>query len=66
MFFLFVRTIQLFLFSAMYEAGPVTLNTNELQDYLWVTRNELAEYLDPSLHAVAMGAIPPDFTTFEL
>ena len=37
-----------FFFRAMYVEGNVQLNSNELSDFMWVTKSELKDYVDSS------------------
>jgi large subunit ribosomal protein L46 len=36
-----------FFFKAYYESGPVELNKEELDDFAWVTKQEMREYVSP-------------------
>jgi len=41
---------KVFFYRVQYIRGEIKLNTNELEDYLWVTKAELKEYLHPQLY----------------
>ena len=51
---------QVFFYRAFYEGGNIQLNTNEVQDYLWVRRDEFKEYFEPQLLELALEYLPPD------
>jgi len=41
---------KLFFYKARYLRGPIRLNAEELEDHLWVTKQEMKEYFDPALY----------------
>jgi large subunit ribosomal protein L46 len=41
---------KVFYYVANYMDGEIELNSEELVDYAWVTREEVAEYIDPALY----------------
>lgn len=41
---------KVFFFKALYISGTVTLNSSELVDYLWVTKQEMKEYFSPEFY----------------
>jgi large subunit ribosomal protein L46 len=49
---------KIFFYKAQHMEGDVDL-TNKSQDYLWVTRQELAEYLDPEIADYVTKIVPP-------
>eukprot|EP01126_Amoeba_proteus_P033582 TRINITY_DN3301_c0_g1_i14.p1 TRINITY_DN3301_c0_g1~~TRINITY_DN3301_c0_g1_i14.p1 ORF type:complete len:354 (+),score=66.99 TRINITY_DN3301_c0_g1_i14:110-1171(+) len=51
---------KVFFMYAYYIQGQVGLNTSELADYKWVTREELAHYLHPSLYTCVDEFLPSD------
>eukprot|EP01126_Amoeba_proteus_P033586 TRINITY_DN3301_c0_g1_i5.p1 TRINITY_DN3301_c0_g1~~TRINITY_DN3301_c0_g1_i5.p1 ORF type:complete len:361 (+),score=68.38 TRINITY_DN3301_c0_g1_i5:93-1085(+) len=51
---------KVFFMYSYYIQGEVGLNTSELVDYKWVTREELAHYLHPSLYTCVDEFLPSD------
>ncbi len=43
----------------MFMGGEIELNTKELDEYLWVTKAELKEYLSPDLAALCETMLVP-------
>ncbi len=56
--FLKVSCVQVFYYHAEYLGGEVKLQQEELVDHLWVTRDELQEYLEPELYKFARLVLP--------
>jgi len=41
---------KIFFYKARYLRGPIRLNKEELEDHLWVTKQEMKEYFDPKFY----------------
>ncbi len=43
---------QVFFFKAQYVSGTIKLNPNELEDFVWVTRGEMKDYVPSDYYNV--------------
>lgn len=50
---------KIFFYKSQHLVGNVALNKGKASDYLWVTRNELAEYLEPEIVDYIYKMVPP-------
>ncbi|CAI5738183.1 unnamed protein product [Hyaloperonospora brassicae] len=50
---------KVFFYKSQHLAGHVALNEDKASDYVWVTRDELAEYLDPEIADYVYKIVPP-------
>ncbi|KAL8019300.1 putative 39S ribosomal protein L46 [Plasmopara halstedii] len=50
---------KVFFYKSQHLTGDVILNLNKANDYVWVTRNELSEYLDPEIAEYIHKMVPP-------
>ena len=55
-----IQSTQLFLYRAVLLSGQVNLERKELVDHVWVTRDEMNEYLQPDLLNVARDIVWAD------
>lgn len=44
----------MFFFKAFYASGQVEVNREELEDYAWVTKEELKDYLSPEYYSAVL------------
>lgn len=49
---------KVFFYKSQFLDGEVQLNGDKAEDYLWVTREELAEYLDPEIAEYVTKIVP--------
>ncbi len=42
--------LQVFFFKAQISKGTVERSANDIEDYLWVSKDELAQYVPPTYH----------------
>lgn len=49
---------KVFFYKSQFLDGDVKLNDAKAEDYLWVTRDELAEYLDPEIAEYVAKVVP--------
>ncbi|KAH7472340.1 hypothetical protein PRIC1_005203 [Phytophthora ramorum] len=50
---------KVFFYKSQLLYGDVALNQDKASDYLWVTRDELSEYLDPEIADYVQKMVPP-------
>jgi len=50
---------KVFFYKSQLLDGEVTLESKKASDYLWVTQQELAEYLDPLIADYIVKMVPP-------
>ncbi|KAJ8569573.1 hypothetical protein ON010_g5687 [Phytophthora cinnamomi] len=50
---------KVFFYKSQLLYGDVALNQDKASDYLWVTRDELSEYLDPEVADYVQKMVPP-------
>ncbi|KAI9916075.1 hypothetical protein PsorP6_006905 [Peronosclerospora sorghi] len=50
---------KIFFYKSQHFDGDVCLNQKKASDYLWVTRTELSEYLDPEIAEYVQKMVPP-------
>jgi large subunit ribosomal protein L46 len=50
---------KVFFYKSQFLDGDVELNQDKASDYLWVTRDELAEYLEPEIADYIKKMVPP-------
>ncbi|OWZ24851.1 hypothetical protein PHMEG_00032 [Phytophthora megakarya] len=50
---------KVFFYKSQHLYGDVELNQSKASDYLWVTRNELSEYLEPEIADYIHKMVPP-------
>jgi len=43
---------KLFLYESIYLGGPIVIDQKKIVDYAWVTKDELEDYLNPSLYSL--------------
>lgn len=49
--------LQVFFFKAQFISGEVILNKNELEDYVWVTKQEMKDYVSLNYYNVISPAL---------
>ncbi|KUF87631.1 Cyst germination specific acidic repeat protein [Phytophthora nicotianae] len=50
---------KVFFYKSQHLDGDVTLNQDKASDFLWVTRDELSEYLEPEIADYVQKMVPP-------
>lgn len=51
---------KVFYYYSFYLDGEVSIDQKEIVDYLWVTKDEMKNYLDPALYKLACNMLPAD------
>lgn len=54
----YTHTLQVFFIKANYMSGEVKLNQDELVDYIWVTKEEMKDYVSQELYDCVSIALP--------